>query len=38
MSLTFQSQQPGLLGLSRMAAELSTMVDGKRVDLRTPKE
>ena len=31
-------QQPGLLGLSRMAAELSAMVDGRRVDLRTPKD
>jgi predicted nucleotidyltransferase len=32
------SQQPGLLGLSRMAAELSAMIDGRRVDLRTPKD
>ena len=32
------SQQPGLFGLSRMAAELSAMVDGRRVDLRTPKD
>jgi len=32
------SQQPGLLGLSRMAAELSAMVDGRRVDLRTPND
>ncbi len=32
------SQQPGLLGLAKMSAELSAMVDGKRVDLRTPRD
>ena len=32
------SQQPGLLGLSRMATKLSAMIDGRRVDLRTPKD
>jgi predicted nucleotidyltransferase len=32
------SQQPGLLGLSRMAAELSAMIDGRRVDMRTPRD
>jgi predicted nucleotidyltransferase len=32
------SQQPGLIGLARMSAELSAMIDGRPVDLRTPKE
>ena len=32
------SQQPGLLGLARMSAELSAMIDGRRVDLRTPRD
>ena len=31
-------QQPGLLGLARMSAELSAMIDGRPVDLRTPKD
>ena len=32
------SQKPGLLGLARMSAELSAMIDGRPVDLRTPKD
>ena len=32
------SQQPGLPGLSRMATELSAMIDGRRVDMRTPRD
>jgi predicted nucleotidyltransferase len=31
-------QQLGLLGLARMSAELSAMIDGRPVDLRTPKD
>ena len=32
------SQQPGLIGLARMSVELSAMIDGRPVDLRTPKD
>ena len=32
------SQKPELLGLARMSAELSAMIDGRPVDLRTPKD
>jgi hypothetical protein len=32
------AQQPGLLGLARMSAELSAMIGGRPVDLRTPKD
>ena len=32
------AQQPGLLGLAKMPAELSAMVDGRRVDLHTPRD
>jgi hypothetical protein len=32
------SQEPGLLGLAKMSAELSAMIDGKRMDLRTPRD
>jgi predicted nucleotidyltransferase len=31
-------QEPGLLGLADMEAELSTLLGGRRVDLRTPAE
>jgi predicted nucleotidyltransferase len=29
---------PGLIGLSRMDRELSEMLDGRKVDLRTPQD
>ncbi len=29
---------PGLIGLSRMERELSEMLDGRKVDLRTPQD
>lgn len=32
------AQQPGLLGLARMSTELSVMIGGRPVDLRTPKD
>lgn len=32
------AQEPGLLGLAKMSAELSAMVDGRRVNLRTPRD
>jgi uncharacterized protein len=32
------AQQPGLLGLARMSTELSAMIGGRPVDLRTPKD
>ena len=32
------SQQPELLGLARMSTELSVMIGGRPVDLRTPKD
>ena len=31
-------QEPGLLGLATMEAELSAMLGGKTVDLRTPQD
>jgi len=31
-------KEPGLLGLAQMEAELSVLLGGKRVDLRTPKD
>lgn len=31
-------QEPGLLGLASMEAELASMLGGKRVDLRTPQD
>jgi predicted nucleotidyltransferase len=31
-------EEPGLLGLATMEAELSTLLDGRRVDMRTPKD
>lgn len=30
--------EPGLLGLAAMEAELTTMLGGKKVDLRTPQD
>lgn len=30
--------EPGLLGLATMEAELAEMLDGKKVDLRTPQD
>jgi hypothetical protein len=32
------AQQPGLLGLARMSAQLSVMIGGRPVDLRTAKD
>jgi predicted nucleotidyltransferase len=32
------SRQPGLIGLARMSAELSALIDGRAVDLRTPRD
>jgi predicted nucleotidyltransferase len=29
---------PGLLGIARMERELSTLLDGRKVDLRTPED
>jgi uncharacterized protein len=31
-------REPGLIGLAQMEAELSSLVNGKRVDLRTPRD
>ncbi len=31
-------QEPGLLGLASMEAELGTLLGGKKVDLRTPQD
>ena len=32
------ARQPGLLGLARMAMELTVLAGGRRVDLRTPQD
>jgi hypothetical protein len=32
------SKEPGLLGLAKISAELSAMIDDKRVDLRTHRD
>jgi predicted nucleotidyltransferase len=31
-------EEPGLIGLAEMEAELSTLLDGRPVDMRTPKD
>jgi hypothetical protein len=33
-----QGQEPGLIGLAAMEAELSNLLGGRKVDLRTPNE
>jgi predicted nucleotidyltransferase len=34
----YPGEEPGLIGLAEMEAELSSLLDGRPVDMRTPKD